>query len=312
MKRENLIKFLKCETSEKEELAVLDWLERDSANQRQLDQLDMVFSAAILHNTPVAKNRPINGAIGNMKAMRCAFAVAASLILLLGGGWLFSEYEKQELSEMITEVYVPAGQQISITLQDGSTVWLNAETTLKYPSVFASDCRRVEIDGEAVFEVEHDADKPFVVETFACDVEVLGTKFNVVAYPRQELFSTSLIEGSVRVVNRYDDDFKIVKPNQSVTLVGDKLLLAEMKNRDDFLWLDGVISLKEDSFETLLVKLEKTYNVNIHVQRNELPHLSYKGKVRISDGIEHALNILSFEGEFSYERSLDTNDIYIK
>ena len=71
-------------------------------------------------------------------------------------------------------------------------------------------------------------------------------------------------------------------------------------------------SLKEPSFEILMAKLEKTYNVNIHLQRTEIPQIHYRGKVHVSEGIEHALDILSMGGEFTYERSANSNEIYIK
>jgi len=313
MNRKTLIKFLKCETSDREELAVLDWLDRDPKNQQRLDQLDMVFNAIILHNEPRVESPPTIGIIRNMNIIRYAFGVAASLILVLGAGWILSVQKTSQLSENLTAIHVPAGNQISVTLQDGSKVWLNAETTLIYPSVFADDTRRVKIDGEAIFEVEYDEDKPFIVETFAYNVEVLGTKFNVIANEDSQHFTTSLIEGSVRVVNRLiDNDYIILKPNQFATMVGEHLLLDNMENKDDFLWVNGIISLKATSFEALMAKLEKTYDVNIHLQRADTPKISYRGKVRISEGIEHALNILSFGGEFKYERRINSNDIYIK
>ncbi len=307
------MKFLKCETSEKEELAVLDWLDSDVNNQKELDQLDMLFNVAVLHRQDAVKPMLITRPSYNRNLVLSAFAVAASLIMILGGGWIFSSQKMVQLSQELTSVYVPSGQQILLTLHDGSKVWLNSETTLEYPNVFASDTRRVKVDGEAVFEVEHDANKPFVVETFACDVEVLGTKFNVIADSEERYFSTSLINGSVRVVSRLSDgDVYILEPNQCVTLVGDQLLLDDMDNKDDFLWLKGIVSLKEPSFEILMAKLEKTYNVNIHLQRAEIPQIHYRGKVHVSEGVEHALDILSLGGEFKYERASNSNDIYIK
>ena len=99
-------------------------------------------------------------------------------------------------------IKVPAGQRANLTLPDGTNVWLNARSEMRYPAVFTGNKREITLDGEAYFEVTHNEDKPFVVQTNKCNVEVLGTKFNVEAYSDSEDFCTSLMEGSVRVSDK--------------------------------------------------------------------------------------------------------------
>lgn len=103
------------------------------------------------------------------------------------------------LAEQINTLQVPYGQRLKFTLPDGSSVQLNSGAKIEYPSVFKKNLRRVKLSGEAVFDVEHDERCPFVVETFASDIRVLGTKFNVVADERHQRFSTALLQGRVQL-----------------------------------------------------------------------------------------------------------------
>ena len=96
-------------------------------------------------------------------------------------------------------VSVPAGQRTHLTLPDGTTVWLNARTTLSYPTSFNSNERTVFLQGEAYFEVSKNRHKPFIVQTQQYNIEVLGTKFDVEAYPDSKNFETTLMQGSVKV-----------------------------------------------------------------------------------------------------------------
>ena len=98
-----------------------------------------------------------------------------------------------------TEITVPKGQRVHLTLPDGSEAWLSSLSTLKWPSVFSSDARTVELDGEGFFTVTKDASRPFTVQTQKYDVRVLGTEFNVYAYSNSEKFETDLLSGKVRV-----------------------------------------------------------------------------------------------------------------
>ena len=98
-------------------------------------------------------------------------------------------------------VIVPAGQRAELLLADGTKVWLNSRSKLKFPDRFQKDARKVELDGEGYFEVTHQEEAPFTVHTSKYDVKVLGTEFNVKAYKDKEQFETSLLKGSVEVSN---------------------------------------------------------------------------------------------------------------
>ena len=207
---------------------------------------------------------------------------------------------------------MPHGQRVSLTLQDGTSVWLNAGTTLRYPALFTGRERRVEIDGEARFEVVHDAKHPFIVRTYACDVEVLGTKFNVVAEEENGLFSTALFEGRVAVSSRLVPGERLVlEPDEVVTLEGKHLCLAQIDNDEEYLWTNGIISLTDQSFSELMHRFEKTFGVTIRIEREPSIRIG-QGKIRQSVGIDNALQVLQRFADFEYEKDEQNNTITIR
>ena len=237
-------------------------------------------------------------------------------VLLVGVvlSWTLTRNRLDEWSQRTTSIEVPPGQYLSMRLEDGTNVWLSAGTRFEYPLVFAGRERRVKISGEAMFDVEHDADHPFVVETFACDVEVLGTKFDVEAEPDEGIFSTALLRGSVKVSNKLTagEEF-ILQPNDEIRLVGNRLQLDRIDNPDEYLWTEGLISIKGQTFEELMHKFEKYFGVRILIERRNIPTVDYNyGKIRISDGIDTALRMLQRSARFSYVRDPEDNTIRIR
>ena len=172
----------------------------------------------------------------------------------------------------------------------------------------------MKVSGEAMFDVEHDPAHPFVVETFACDVEVLGTKFDVTAEEREGLFSAALLRGSVKVTNRLTPGEQFVlRPNEEVRLAGRRLSLKPIGSMDDYLWTEGMISIKGLSFGELMRKFEKSFGVKIQVDRARMPEVDYNhGKIRISDGVDSALRLLQMASDFTYTRSEDNGTIVIR
>lgn len=306
---ELLIRFMKCETSPEEELAILDWLDSDSENIKRFDSLEFQFNAATLHaeqTTPKTEKksffRRFLGYVGT---------AAAAAVLMIGNGIYQAEKTRDELEKMTTSIDVPAGQRISLTLQDGTRVWLNSGASMEYPAVFGKESREIKLTGEAMFDVMKDNDRPLLIETFACNVEVLGTRFNVEANPATEEFSTALLQGKVKITTKDNNSQIVLNPGEKAELVHGKLRRSRITNPDEYLWTDGIISLQSSSFTELLDKLEKAYDVRFVIRRDEVPVVHCKGKIRVSDGIEHAMEILRLGTEFDYEINHSSNEIYI-
>ena len=138
-------------------------------------------------------------------------------------------------------IIVPAGKSMDYVLADGTLIKLNSGARLQFPMVFANDRREVHLDGEAYFNVAHDDKQPFVVRTFASDIIVLGTEFNVNADEDAGVFSAALIEGSIRLLSRQNPGEQIImRPNEKVTMEKGKLVLKEYGASNDILWTEGI------------------------------------------------------------------------
>lgn len=317
MNEKILYRFITCNATQEEEKAVLDWLDADPDNRRELDRLDALFAAGLYEGmldagrkpaAPLKKRAPLRRRILGWTA-----AAAAVIAVSFALGSLMTSKRMEGYIGQTTAIEVPAGQRMHITLGDNTSVWLNAGTRIEYPSVFMGKERRVKVEGEAMFDVEYDARKPFVVETFACDVRVLGTKFNVAADRAAGSFSTALIRGSVSVSSRLVPSESItIAPDETVTLVEGHLRHGTIRDRDAYRWPDGIISIYGLDFAELMAKFERAYGVRIVIERGKLPAVNYtSGKIRVSDGIDHALKVLQMASEFSYRRDTGNNSIII-
>jgi ferric-dicitrate binding protein FerR (iron transport regulator) len=306
-----LYKYLRNETSEEEIVEVLDWLDASPDNQKYFDRLNFIYisSKPAALSSSAKQPRPLGRSI-----LRWSSAAAAVLLVCVGAGFWVANRTIDSKAGQLTTISVPKGQRINVTLNDGSDVWLNSGSTLQYPAIFSGKERRVKIDGEAIFNVKKDSGKSlFIVETFACDVRVLGTKFDVAAYRDENRFSVGLLEGSVCVQNREGGESIAMKPGEMARLVEGKLRLDGTVNEDNLLWVDGIVSITGLAFEEVMAAFEKYYNVKIIIERDNLPQIELqRGKIRISDGIDHALRTLQRGADFTYVNDSGGNTIIIK
>ena len=203
---------------------------------------------------------------------------------------------------------------MSMTLTDGTSVQLNSGTTINYPPLFTGKKRTVYVEGEAYFNVAHNEKQPFIVKTYASDIEVLGTKFNVNADKDNGIFSVTLAEGSVKVTNLSDpDNIVILKPDEKVTIINGKLEVAKTRAKDEIRWKDGIIDIEGMDFNELMDKLEMAFGVEIIIERDTLPELRFtSGRLRISDGIEYALKVLQNGSDFTWKKDFRTGTIHIR
>ena len=242
-----------------------------------------------------------------------AMKIAAVFAITIACGTYFYKSEIRKIGEAMNTITVPAGQRANLTLPDGTNVWLNARSEMRYPAAFTGNKREISLDGEAYFEVTHKGGKPFVVRTDKCNVEVLGTKFNVEAYSVSEDFCTSLMEGSVRVSDKKKPSESLVlAPNQQVSWINGHLQSKPIADFDPFRWKEGLICFKSMHFKELMSRFEKCYGIHIIIENPKLADYICSGKFRISDGIDKALRILQKDAKYTFERNKDESVIYIK
>lgn len=313
MKKETLYKFFDGKASHEEKEAIRLWLEASPENEKELFREREFFDAMILSvNDREAgeekKPRPFY-----QKALLEFVKIAAIFALTVTCGTYFYKSEIRKIGKAMNTITVPAGQRVNLTLPDGTNVWLNARSEMRYPAAFTGDRREITLDGEAYFEVARNADKPFVVQTNKCNVEVLGTKFNVEAYGDSGDFCTSLMEGSVRVSDRENPSENLVlTPNHQAAWVNGHLMAKPIADFDLFRWKEGLICFKNMNFKQLMRRFEKCYGIHIIIENPKLADYVCSGKFRISDGIDKALRILQKDAKYTFERSKDDSVVYIK
>ena len=168
----------------------------------------------------------------------------------------------------------------------------------------------MELNGEAYFDVTHHETNKFVVKTPKYHVKVLGTEFNVIAYPEKDLFETSLIKGSIEVISDFTEEKVILTPNNKVKSIEGKFIVTELINYDQFLWKKGIMSFDNEGVKEILEKLEYYYDVKIDVKDESLLDNRYTGKFWTKDGVEQVLKVLQLRHKFSYTID-DMNNITI-
>ena len=313
MEKEILYKFFDGKASREEKEAIRIWLETSEENEQELFREREFFDAMILSGdtgktTKEKKSRPFY-----LTAILEMVKLAAVLAIAITCGTYAYKSEIKKIRQAMNTITVPAGQRVNLTLPDGTNVWLNACSEMKYPAAFTGDKREITLNGEAYFEVTHNANKPFIVQTNKCNIEVLGTKFNVEAYNDSKDFCTSLLEGSVKSVEREKpSDNLILTPNQQATLVNGHLSSEPIADFDLFRWKEGLICFRNMHFKELMTRFEKCYGIHIIIENTNLADYVCSGKFRISDGIDKALSILQKDAQYTFIRSKDDSAIYIK
>lgn len=193
--------------------------------------------------------------------------------------------------ERINTMFVPRGGEYALELADGTKVWLNSKTTLKFPARFTGATRTVELDGEAYFEVVRDAGKPFIVRTSDSRITVHGTKFNVYAYSEEPLRHTTLCEGSVSVTAQ-DGEF-LLAPGQQVYADGSGPPTLRRVNADLYAsWHRGCLLFENETLQNIMLKLSKWYNVEIAFTDEGLKTLHFTGDLKRYERLETILNFI--------------------
>lgn len=313
MEKEILYRFFNGTATVGEETQVLDWGDADPAHRRQLLAERRIFDAMLMHadTHPVAAERR-RRVFGLPKWAREVIKYAAVVLVVVGIGTFFVSRTYDRLLLAGNTISVPVGQRVDVVLPDGTKVCMNARSELKYPAYFIGKTRKVELSGEAFFEVVHDAKRPFIVETFACNVEVLGTKFDVEARPASGEFVTALVEGRVRVTDRATHQGVVLSPNEQATYADGQLLVSRIPDSEDFLWREGILSFRDASFADLLSEFEKYYGITIVGGGRVMSKALLTGKIRISEGVDHAFRVLQRSIDFRYKRSTTDDVIYIQ
>ncbi len=314
-----LYRYFSKETSHEENAAVGEWLRNDEMHQKEFDKELKMF--LLLHFA--AKGNTVREIVaaqtgqgkGRTKIFKrilyVAAAAAITAIAFLTGSYVTTKHTDSILARTMTSIDVPAGSRMDITLPDGTQVKLNSGTTLTYPVKFSGRRRNVELSGEALFNVTHNPDWPFIVSTYACDIEVLGTKFNVRAYKENNSFNVALLEGNVKV-NSKSGRQAYLYPGETVTLYGGRFIKNTGSRTEEPIWTNGKLNIAGLGFSDIIREIERSFGVQIVIECAEPQINISRGELLISDGVDMALKSLQYFADFSYTRDYNTGIIHIR
>ena len=324
MNFELLHKFFDGQTTKEEEESIKVWLNSSPENKKYFLEERKMYDAIILNGEEQTDKSSINykerDSYSSLPRPRITvyfrefMKVAAIIAIAVLGSWFFFSQNNNNSNVMAEQtISVPAGQRLNITLPDGTNVWLNAKTTIRYPISFNAKERLVILDGQAYFDVAKNEKVPFIVKSPRGTVQALGTKFDVLDYSDSNVYETMLMEGRVKVnLTNNPDQEVILTPDKKTFLDKERLETIEVHDLSAYQWKDGLISFKNESFGNIMRSFEKTYDVKIVIENENIENRAFTGKFRAIDGIEYALRVLQRDVNFRFERDAERHIIYIK
>lgn len=253
------------------------------------------------------KNRFIQ--MSNKLARIAAILLIPLLSLLSTYLYFYPVGDNPSVGELV--VSADRGEKAGVTLPDGTKIRLNAESSLSYMPDFGKDLRKVELKGEAYFEVTKNEDKPFVVHTRYLDIEVLGTSFNVYSYEQEEVIEMALVSGKIKVVTRSEPSHMVfLSPNEKALFNKNlgNITVEKTDNRFETAWLRGDLVFRSTKLSDVIAKLERKYGVNIHLNDPSLAEDMFTGNFD-SEYIVEVMDLLERHYGFTYE--IRGDDIYI-
>lgn len=339
MKEDLIFKYFEGKANKEEQEQIFKWLDEDKNNKRIFARLKQLY-VEIISSLDESKNdillKSYNNLINRIEYFEKQKEVErkekiiklknellrwAAIIILIFTVSTFSYFIGKKgyfiHDNKYCEINVPLGARTQIILPDGSKVWLNAGSTLKYNQNFLKDKRIVFLEGEAYFEVVKYNNIPFYVNTSHLNITVLGTKFNVKSYSDDKTIETTLVEGKVRVVGKNSNYSLILKPKQRLVIDKENLKLSMkniekneridvnannqlVKNIEDKIqqnikyveikenvnvyedtgWKDGILVINQEPLESLVKKLERKYDIKFVFEDEELKKLTYTGTLK--------------------------------
>lgn len=233
--------------------------------------------------------------------------IAALLLLplLVGGAIYFIQAKYTSSNSVVWQtISTPPGVKSHVQLPDGTIVWLNSETDLSYPSSFSNGTRNVKLLGEAFFDVAKDAKHPFIVDLGKINIEVIGTKFNVINYEQEGQTEIVLASGKVKLFEKNENESRFVsemKPGQQAIYLkaGNKISLKDVDAVKYTSWMGGKLIFKDDPMNEVVRKLDRWFNVQIEIADPNIGGYIYTATFQ-SETIEQILSLIKRTSPVEY------------
>jgi len=277
-----IIKYLNRETTQEEKQQLLTWLKESQANKKLFHEIRDIWLSSeaatisdkeVQHafglfkrSTTIQKKKRIQQQ--NFSFLRIAASIGVLLICTLGSYFLGKKEQhlsRESAVQIVNQVVMGDESKGAITLPDGTTVWLNANSKISYPEVFSKEIRKVKLEGEAYFDVIHNTQSPFIVESDQMEINVLGTQFDVKNYTGQTNLEATLLTGKVKVRFSPEQEFITLAPNQTISFdkQSNKFNIREVDANDYIIWTNEKLTFNNELLSTILYKMEKWYNIKI-------------------------------------------------
>ena len=349
---ESIVNYLAGEATEEERLSVLSWINKSPENKKYFEELKAVYIAAKTtqvcdndftanawkqiksrHFTKLAVNSMQERKNWKFILIRDIFKYAAVIILAISIGYTGYRFFKNVVftasNEIWNTVEAPYGSRTHLTLADGSEVWLNAGSNLRYSSFFGQQNRKVVLDGEAYFNVAIDTGIQFIVKTSHLDIKVYGTEFNVKAYSNEDNIQTTLVSGSIllegKIISEQGKRSVRLEPNQTATFflpdrkkgatekeeMTSTISRVNLDKNENLIinpeinpvvytsWKDPYWYFESESLLSLTIKFERRYNIKFVFESDNLKTYKFTGTLK-DETLEQVLNLLRLSVPIDY------------
>lgn len=314
-----LTKFLRGEASPEEISYVREWMNESEDNKRLFNQYKNIWDVAkpsfdpedvdvVAAYTTVCAQIERETIVSDLRNKRPFWfywqkvaAILAVPMIAITAYLLLSTPKIEDKVIVYQKVFSPKGGYSFLYLPDSSKVWLNSGSSLKYPVSFDTQERRVELEGEAFFEVESDTLYPFIVQTSKMDVRATGTSFNVEAYSEGQNTIVALVEGNVDIeVGSQKID---LSPNEKIDF--DHVALKYQKTQEDlykwYSWKDGILAFRNDPLDYVFKRLEQVYNVDFVIKDNRINKYVYHATFE-EESFDEILRLLALSAPIYYKK----------
>ena len=215
------------------------------------------------------------------------------------------ESEDKSVTPVYNTLITPLGGEYNLELSDGTKIWLNAGSSIKYPVRFNDTIRNVFLEGEAYFEVAENLEKPFIVSVSNVDIRVLGTAFNVMAYNDEEMLETTLAEGKVQIhiKDTIDSSTMILTPGYQASFSKETKTVEKYEvNVDKYIsWKEGYFVFDNDDLTSIMRKLARWYDIDVEFNNNEIMNYHFSGKLKRYENISGILEMIGLTTNVQFE-----------
>jgi ferric-dicitrate binding protein FerR (iron transport regulator) len=309
-----IVKYLSGNASDDEVRTLKCWIENSDADKTYYQQVKNIWEIATGAGDVrvISSDKALEAVLNKLAAKKQSHSIfyywqriaAILLIPVLIGSYIWIRSISGGVLSDVTynEVFAAFGTRSAIKLADGSKVWLNSGSSLRYPDKFVRKQRTVFLSGEAYFEVHSDKSRPFIVQTATITVKATGTKFNVSAYKNEGNMHVTLVEGKVSVSNN-KSQMAVLNPNQHLSFdtLTQKVTISDNTDVYKFIaWKDGKLVFRNEPLSLVIKKIGQYYNVDIELTGKEIQEYRYRATFQ-EESLDEILKLLKISSPINYK-----------